>query len=131
MIERLRLWASSTWHSVTASPRRLLALAVAIRLALIAAGELQDRVAARRARGAHRTRHLLTASAAQAVPYTDVDYRVFADAARAVARGQPPYARATFRYTPLLAFALLPNSVVGPLWCVLSTAEYGATALTL
>lgn len=68
--------------------RSVLWAGVVVRLALIAYGEWHD------------SQH--------AVKYTDVDFEVFSDAATSVWHHGSPYARATYRYTPLLAWILAP-----------------------
>lgn len=68
-------------------------LAILVRAVLLIYGEWQDRMLE--------------------VKYTDVDYWVLSDAAKALLTGRSPFTRHTFRYTPLLAALLLPNHIIG------------------
>ena len=50
------------------------------------------------------------------VQYTDIDYWVYSDAAKHVLNGGSAFDRHTYRYTPLLAWILVPNEFVGAWW---------------
>jgi hypothetical protein len=75
---------------------RILGLSALLRLLLTAWGYLHDRLLP--------------------FKYTDIDYTVFTDAARYVAAGQSPFQRATYRYSPLLAYLLVPNVLLADVW---------------
>ena len=47
--------------------------------------------------------------------FTDTDYEVFSDAATHVYNGGSPFARHTYRYTPLAAYICLVNNTIHPL----------------
>ncbi|CAG9790076.1 unnamed protein product [Diatraea saccharalis] len=66
---------------------------VVIRLILIVYGDIHDRT--------------------YNVPYTDIDYTVFTDAARYIIAGESPYNRPTFRYSPIIAYLMIPNIFLG------------------
>ncbi|KAF9620853.1 hypothetical protein IFM89_015094 [Coptis chinensis] len=76
--------------------RSLLLVSAVVRVCLIIYGEWQD---------SHME-----------VRYTDLDYLVFSDASSLMATGMSPYKRSTYRYSPLLAFMLLPNSFIHASW---------------
>ena len=53
----------------------------------------------------------------QEIKITDIDYEVFSDAARHVRGSGSPYARKTYRYTPLVAQICVMNTFIHPLAC--------------
>ena len=50
------------------------------------------------------------------VIYTDMDYFVFTDAAARTLEGSTPYARHTFRYSPIIAYLMVPNLLAFAEW---------------
>lgn len=78
------------------TPTRVFSSAIALRVIFLFYGLLQD--------------------AYSPFKYTDIDYMVFTDAARYVSQGLSPYERETYRYTPLLAWILIPTSWPGTFW---------------
>ena len=81
------------WPRPALSLGVVLLLSAVLRVLLIAYGEWQD--------------------AQLPVPYTDLDYGVYGDAARLLLRGHSPYRRPTFRYSPAIAALLTVNELSG------------------
>jgi len=81
--------------SIFSSPTLIFTAAILLRVGMLLWGLYQDAVSP--------------------MKYTDIDYFVFTDAARFLSRGRSPYDRDTYRYTPLLAWMLLPTTW-GDLW---------------
>ena len=53
----------------------------------------------------------------QEIKLTDIDYEVFSDAATHVRNNGSPYARKTYRYTPLVAQICVINNFIHPQAC--------------
>ncbi|XP_034103862.1 GPI mannosyltransferase 1 [Drosophila albomicans] len=50
------------------------------------------------------------------VPYTDIDYKVVTDGARFILDGGTPFARHTYRYSPIMAYIQIPNIMLHPVF---------------
>lgn len=92
--------------SVFRNPAAIYGAAIGLRVVLLFYGAWQD---------AH-----------SAVKYTDIDYMVFTDASHYVSRGESPYSRDTYRYTPLLAWMLLPTT-----WAIPGFFSFGKALFAL
>lgn len=75
-------------HSKMSFKKHLI-ISIIIRIFLVYYGEVQDSLSE--------------------IQYTDVDYRVVTDGASHVLNLNSPFKRHTYRYTPLLAYLVLPN----------------------
>jgi len=79
----------STKLSQIFSSNKIILYAFILRMGLLLFGDIQDYYAK--------------------VKYTDLDYAVYTDAAKYVLQGKSPYDRHTYRYTPLLAYLMIPT----------------------
>lgn len=70
-------------------------IAIILRVNLIIYGEFQDAISE--------------------VQYTDIDYKVVTDGAVHVLNGRSPFARHTYRYSPILAYLVIPNALLHPI----------------
>lgn len=102
--------------ALVSSPAPLYTTAVLLRVVLLVYGLWQD--------------------ANSPLKYTDIDYLVFTDATRFVSQGHPagPYARETYRYTPLLSWALIPTAWAAqgyPHWLSVACFSFGKLLFAL
>lgn len=89
------------------SPIVVFVAGILLRVGLLAYGDWQDKTSS--------------------LKFTDIDYFVFTDAARYVSRGRSPYDRDTYRYTPLLAWLLLPTARPGQWWFAFGKILFAAS----
>ncbi|EDW31732.1 GL11273 [Drosophila persimilis] len=91
--------------------RTHLLISALIRLVLICYGQIHD--------------------SKSAVPYTDIDYKVVTDGARQVLAGDTPFARHTYRYSPIMAYLQTLNILVHPACGKLLYATFDLLIATL